>query len=152
MWPTRRWATFVAALGLALFFGSVICREAVAQHRVPRLVTALIQFERNVTSDAVSPHWAAFRDEWLAGVHAAASPGDVAAQLVVLEGSMSWDSVETSWRDQRPNWLNEMQAAESDGDVAHGLLELEQATLWTAVTPEWRQLRDAWVAGLESIQ
>lgn len=152
MWSTKRRAAFVAVLGLVLFFSIVICREAAAQQRVPHLVTALLQFERNVTWDAVSPDWAASRDNWVATVHAALVPAEVAVQILALEDSMSWDSVEPSWRDQRPNWLIEMQAAQSDGEVARGLLDLERATLWTAVAPEWRQLRDAWVAGLESIQ
>lgn len=152
MQSMRRCALSVAGICLAFLFAIAGHREAAAQQQVPALAQALLQFEENVTWDAVDPNWADARDAWVAAVQATSRPGEVAAQLLALEESMGWDAVEGRWRQRRPRWVSEMQSARSDGAVAQGLLELEHATLWSAVTPEWRQLRDGWVAGLESIR
>jgi hypothetical protein len=142
-----RWTATWAA-GVLLMWIAMAAQPAVAQSDVPR--DALLQFEENVKWKAVSREWVDQRDGWIKAVQSAASPADLAAQLVALESAMRWRSVEDSWRERRDSWVGEMQAAQTSGVVSGGLLELERATKWSAVEPAWRNMRDGWIARLEA--
>jgi hypothetical protein len=148
----REWPRGTIAACLVLMAVVSGAREAAARDSVDRLAEALLLFEQNVTWRSVAPEWAGQRDGWIEAVQDAATPAEVAAQVVALETSMRWRSVEESWRDRRDGWIGEMQSAESARDVARGLLELERATRWSAVAAEWRGLRERWIARLESVR
>ena len=77
----------------------------------PSLEELLVEFERNITWEAVDAAWRDRRNGWTQDVHLASNPVRLGELLVELETHVKWEDVDASWRNRRSGWIRAVLAS-----------------------------------------